>query len=183
MDASGVALAVMSVVVVLCLAFWLTAVMVAARRPGFSRVRPEKMPTGVRGGRHLATGGRSVGPTRTASVMVAGSLTAAAAAAARRPAAVGDLEPADGAGARGGVSAWDGVGGVPRPRTDLTPAAEPVTADGNPAEVPGPRVEPVTADGSPAETPGPRMEPVTADGNPAEVPGPRVDQDQQVLRD
>jgi hypothetical protein len=43
MEASGVAIGVMRAVVLICPAFWLTAIMLAARRPGFAHVRPEKM--------------------------------------------------------------------------------------------------------------------------------------------
>jgi hypothetical protein len=121
----------MSVVVVLCLAFWLTAVMVAARQPGFSRVRSEKMPTGVHGGRHLAVGGRSVGPTRTALVAAATS----------------DLQPAPASDAQvaGGAVPESAATAVPRPRTDRARAAEPantaepVAADERAAGIPGPR--------------------------------------------
>jgi len=134
----------MSVVVVLCLAFWLTAVMVAARQPGFSRVRSEKMPTGVRGGRHVAVGGRSVGPTRTALV--------AAAAADLLSASASDAGEAASAIATDGAVAADGTmeatTAVPRPRTDQTRPAEPVVAAepvapaaGSPTGVPGPRAD------------------------------------------
>jgi hypothetical protein len=54
---------VMCVIIVGCLAFWLTAVFMAARAPGYRNPR-----TGIKGpvhgGRHIATGGRSVSPDR-----------------------------------------------------------------------------------------------------------------------
>jgi hypothetical protein len=110
----------MCAVVLICLAFWLTAIMLAARRPGFAHVRPEKMHAGVRGGRHLATGGRSVSPTRDAPVTWS---------------AEGDARPL--ASAADDAAALDNTGVVPLPRTPGTRTAEPASAAAGP---PSPRV-------------------------------------------
>jgi hypothetical protein len=64
MNASPTGIVVLCIVAVLCMAFYLTAVLLAARQPGSGNARPENMATGVHGGRHLAVGGRSVAPNR-----------------------------------------------------------------------------------------------------------------------
>jgi hypothetical protein len=55
-----------SVVIMICLVVQLGVIALAARRPYFQHPRREAMPTGVRGGRHIAVGGRSVAPNRYA---------------------------------------------------------------------------------------------------------------------
>ena len=58
------------VIVAVCsLCFMLIAVNLAARQPGAGRGRHERMEAGVRGGRHIAVGGRSVAPSRETSVI------------------------------------------------------------------------------------------------------------------
>lgn len=64
MDASPTAIAVMCIVIVLCLAAFLMLVMVAGRQSPTEHRAKIRMPAGVRGGRHVAVGGRSVAPNR-----------------------------------------------------------------------------------------------------------------------
>jgi hypothetical protein len=64
MNASPTAIAVMCIVIVLCLTTFLTLVMVASRQPSNKHEARVRMPAGVRGGRHVAVGGRSVAPNR-----------------------------------------------------------------------------------------------------------------------
>jgi hypothetical protein len=54
------------VTILICLAFQLGMTAWAARKPYFENPRREQMPAGVRGGRHVAVGGRSVAPSRYA---------------------------------------------------------------------------------------------------------------------
>lgn len=67
----------MCIVIVACLAFFLTMVYRASRQPGTKRPTRERMLTGVRGGRHIAVGGRSVAPDRNAPVSVLADAEAA----------------------------------------------------------------------------------------------------------
>jgi hypothetical protein len=68
-EPSTTAISVMVIVIVLCLIFLIAATTIASRRPYFRHRRREPMPAGVRGGRHVAVGGRSVMPHRTAPVL------------------------------------------------------------------------------------------------------------------
>jgi hypothetical protein len=63
---------VICVVAVVCLAFWLTAIMVASRGPRTPRRDSAALPGSVLGGTHLAAGGRSVAPNRDAAAVSVG---------------------------------------------------------------------------------------------------------------
>jgi hypothetical protein len=81
--ASPAGIVVICVVAVACLAFWLTAVMVAAQGRRVPRRDGMTLPGSVLGGTHVAAGGRSVAPNRdTAAVAVGTSARAEAGASA-----------------------------------------------------------------------------------------------------
>jgi hypothetical protein len=74
LDTSDWRLWVMCVIILGCLAFWLTAVFMAARNPVHRGSKTEiKGP--VQGGRHIAAGGRSVSPNRDQLASETGILT------------------------------------------------------------------------------------------------------------
>lgn len=71
MTTSPALIVVICAVAVVCLAVWLTAIMVAARAPRAPRRDSAALPGSVLGGTHLAAGGRSVAPNRdTAAVSI-----------------------------------------------------------------------------------------------------------------
>jgi hypothetical protein len=82
MTTSPALIVVICAVAVVCLAVWLTAIMVAARGPRAPRRDSAALPGSVLGGMHLAAGGRSVAPNRdTAAVSVPAQMAPASTAA------------------------------------------------------------------------------------------------------
>jgi len=67
-------------VAVVCLAFWLTAIAIAARNPGAGRRRMPSHPGPVLGGAHVSDCGRSVAPNRDSAATFADSEAEALAA-------------------------------------------------------------------------------------------------------
>jgi len=74
--ASPAAIWTICAVAVLCLAFWLIMVMVVANRPDPRHRRVPAMSGSVVGGIHMATGGRSVAPTRHSPAVTEADLAA-----------------------------------------------------------------------------------------------------------
>ena len=69
-NTSPTVLVVSCVVIVMSLAAWLVAVMLAARTPHAGHRQVPRMQSPVLGGMHEAEGGRSVAPTRDAPVLI-----------------------------------------------------------------------------------------------------------------
>jgi hypothetical protein len=150
MNASPTGIVVLCIVAVLCMAFYLTAVLLAARQPGSGNARPENMATGVHGGRHLAVGGRSVAPNRDTLAI---------------PTAETAESAESGESAESAESAESGeTAEVPQPRAAGQPATVPATPQPEAAVPAQPPAAPFQAPAAPAQRP---AEQPPADARPA----------------
>ena len=132
---------VICVVMVVCLAFWLSMVAWADRHPVWRGRRLPEMPGPVLGGIHVASGGRSVSPTRDAppvltyeeSVEFEQGEGEGEAPATERPRVPGQRSPGARPAPAGGGQAG-AVPGMPAPRSGDADRPEPSVAGPGGAE-------------------------------------------------